>query len=103
MTGDVRGPLAGAPAGLPDDVRELLAAVRDALDIPLPGLTDADERAHSMLLRQRRIIAAVALKAVLDVDCDPARQAAWLRGRIAETPVTYAVWVLPAERDGGAS
>ncbi|MFD8396462.1 hypothetical protein ACFV2N_46655 [Streptomyces sp. NPDC059680] len=46
---------------LPEPVLALLRAVHDALDIPLPGLTDADERAYARLLELRAMHARVTL------------------------------------------
>ncbi len=78
---------------LPDDVRELLAAVRDALNIPMPGIDDADERAHYRVLRERAATARIALDGVLDRGHGLADCASWVSRCIAEMPVTYTVWV----------
>lgn len=84
--------------GLPEDVRALLAAVEAALDLPLPALTAADERRRGGLLYLRAATARACLRNVLDGG-DPAVAAEFLRGRTAETPVTYTPWT-PERGDG---
>jgi hypothetical protein len=79
---------------LPPPVRDLLAAVLEALDIPHPATTGG-EQAHDRLLNTRAVHAAIALRAVLDDG--PGLGAAWnahyLRERLAEHPVTGYVTV----------
>ncbi|WP_030169339.1 hypothetical protein [Streptomyces sp. NRRL S-813] len=77
----------------------LLRAVHDALDIPLPGLTDADEREHAALLAQRAREARIALACVLVDGHDIARAAELLRAWTERLPVTYTPWT----DDGGAA
>lgn len=87
---------------LPEPVAELLRAVVEALDLPLPGIEPADERAHQRLLADRARHARITLAGVLRGH-DPAGAAAWLRGVTAATPVTYRAWQ-PTEdqqQDGG--
>ncbi|WP_059048291.1 hypothetical protein [Streptomyces acidiscabies] len=79
-------------ASLPEPVGALLRAVHDTLDIPLPGLTDADERAHAKLLQQRSGRAQVILACVLDDGHDFGRAAETLRSWTADMPVTYTPW-----------
>lgn len=84
---------------LPADVRELLTAVVDALDVPLADRAEDDPR-HARILNRRtadvRIIAAAVIKGDGIADCT--RQ---LRGWIADSPVTYTVYVpAPAEGEG---
>ncbi|GAQ58751.1 hypothetical protein [Streptomyces acidiscabies] len=86
-------------ASLPGPVGVLLRAVHDALDIPLPGLTDADERAHAALLQQRSISARVILACVLEDGHNVGTSAEALRARTADMPVTYTPW----QCDGGAA
>jgi hypothetical protein len=88
---------------LSSDVLDLLAAIRDAADVPLPSLDPADERAWQRLMRRR----LVDLHAVLEVALrpewvdllDPAREAADIRRRTADAPVEYTRYE-PAETDG---
>lgn len=87
---------------LPADIAALLAAVCDALDIPLPGIDDADERARTQLLVTRSARARIAVECVL-AGHDVANNADWLRETTADTPVTYTPWVPPEQRDGGTS
>ncbi|MEU0041055.1 hypothetical protein [Streptomyces sp. NPDC006333] len=77
---------------LPESVVALLHAVYDALDIPLPGLTDADEREHAALLQRRCGNSLTILGCVLDDKHDIAPAAATLRRWTAEQPVTYTPW-----------
>ncbi|MGJ5898463.1 hypothetical protein ACSCBZ_41940 [Streptomyces niveiscabiei] len=83
---------------LPNPVGALLRAVHDALDIPLPGLTDADERAYAKLLQQRSISTRVILACVLENGHNVGTSAEALRASTADMPVTYTPWTY----DGGA-
>ncbi|MFF5675282.1 hypothetical protein ACFY8S_35125 [Streptomyces hygroscopicus] len=80
-----------APAGT-DAVMALLRAVHDALDLPLPGLADEDEREHYHLLTDRTACARVVLAGVLDRGFAFESAAAYLRGRTDGAPVTYTPW-----------
>ncbi|MGY1498565.1 hypothetical protein ACW4TU_18530 [Streptomyces sp. QTS52] len=74
---------------LPEPVRDLLAAVLEALDLPHPATT-GDTEAHDRLLSARARHACIALRSVLDDDgrgMGPAWDAAYLRERLAEHPV----------------
>ncbi|MFF3872548.1 hypothetical protein [Streptomyces sp. NPDC001978] len=82
---------------IPDTAVALLRAVHDALDIPLPGLTDADERAHATLLTRRAARARVILACVLSDGHQAGESAETLRAWTAEDPVTYTPWT----DDGG--
>ena len=77
---------------LPESVRSLLAAIVDALDVPLAA--DADDLTATTLLRRRadeaRIIAASVLPG-MDARYI-AGAAVQLRGWTAEAPVTYRTW-----------
>ncbi|MFF3460990.1 hypothetical protein ACWCQN_39985 [Streptomyces sp. NPDC001984] len=70
-------------------VRELLAAVLEALDIPHPA-TVGDTEAHDRLLNDRAMHAAIALRSVLEDK--PVMEVEWttryLRERLAEHPPT---------------
>ncbi|MFF5535567.1 hypothetical protein ACFY71_24315 [Streptomyces cinerochromogenes] len=80
-------------ASLPESAAALLRAIHDALDLPLPGLTDADERAYHLLLHDRVSQARIILECVLTEghDFGPAaeRLTAWTAGE----PVTYTPWI----------
>ncbi|MFJ1672381.1 hypothetical protein ACIOK4_39505 [Streptomyces bottropensis] len=94
--------MSGTPlsvSGLPEAVAVLLRAVHDALDIPLPGLTDADEHAYAELLQRRSCDARAVLAGVLDSDHDIGPAAESLRSWTAGRPVTYTPW----HYDGGAA
>ncbi|MEU5272783.1 hypothetical protein AB0G77_30485 [Streptomyces hygroscopicus] len=80
-----------APAGT-DAVMALLRAVHDALDLPLPGLADQDEREHYYLLTDRAAAARVVLAGVLERDHAVESAAAYLRDRTDGAPVTYTPW-----------
>ncbi|MDP9608858.1 hypothetical protein [Streptomyces demainii] len=75
-----------------DAVMALLRAVHDALDLPLPGLADQDEREHYHLLTDRAAVARVVLAGVLERDYAFESAAAYLRGRTKGAPVTYTPW-----------
>lgn len=76
---------------LPQDVRGLLAAICAAADVPLPGITTADEAAHHRLLTTRMSDIRILVQGVLKGH-DPARAAALLREDTARHPVTYTRW-----------
>ncbi|MFD0312322.1 hypothetical protein [Streptomyces sp. NPDC127119] len=74
---------------LPEPVRDLLAAVLEALDIPHPASVGGCE-AHDSLLNSRAVHARIALGSVLDEEgpgMGPAWNAEYLRERLAEHPV----------------
>ncbi|MFJ8603412.1 hypothetical protein ACIREM_32840 [Streptomyces shenzhenensis] len=78
---------------LPEPVRDLLAAVLEALDIPHPATVGGTE-AHDRLLVDRVVHARIALRSVLRGDVlGPEWTARYLRERIAEHPVTGYVTV----------
>lgn len=71
-------------------VRDLLAAVAEALTIPLPSRERADERAYHQLLEQRSFVVRINLLALVEeVDADLTLDAVHLRKCTAEMPVTY--------------
>ncbi|MFG2841263.1 hypothetical protein ACGFYE_40525 [Streptomyces zaomyceticus] len=80
---------------LPADVADLLSAVLESLDIPLPSPEDGDARAHCRLLHLRASDVRVALGALLahpeypDLRAD----AAYIRKGTAKLPVTYTPFV----------
>jgi hypothetical protein len=76
---------------VPEPVRDLLAAVLEAIDIPYPAAV-GHEKAHDRILIERVMHAKIALRAVLD-DRDADRAGiAWttkyLKERLAENPPT---------------
>lgn len=75
---------------LSEPVRDLLAAIADALDVPLAAQADDDDTANR-LMRERasnaRIIAGSALTSPSLTDIE--RAARQLRGWTADSPVTY--------------
>ncbi|MFF8989557.1 hypothetical protein ACF09H_06260 [Streptomyces sp. NPDC014983] len=77
---------------LPEPVVALLRAVYDALDLPLPGLTDADERAYHVLMHDRASLARVVLSGVLVNGHNLGPAAAMLNQWTAGAPVTYTPW-----------
>ncbi|MFI0187836.1 hypothetical protein ACH4PW_09780 [Streptomyces sp. NPDC017082] len=77
---------------LPGAAVVLLRALHDALDLPLPGLTDADERAYHVLLHERASQARVILECVLVNGHDLGPAAERLTAWTAEQPVTYTPW-----------
>lgn len=83
-----------ASSTIPEPVRDLLAAVLEAIDIPHPATVGGTE-AHDQLLTTRAVHARIALRSTLDdgPDMGPAWNAQYLRERIAEHPVTGYVTV----------
>ncbi|GAA3036957.1 hypothetical protein [Streptomyces glomeratus] len=83
------------------DVRDLLAAVLEAIDLPHPATTGGAE-VHDRLLSARVVYARLALRSALgDTDLGPDMGPAWnaryLRERLAEHPVTGYVTVDQAQ------
>ncbi|MFI1726887.1 hypothetical protein [Streptomyces sp. NPDC020489] len=74
---------------IPDDtVRELLAAVLEALDIPHPA-TVGDTETHDRILNDRAMHAAIALRSALEEHpLGIAWTTAYLRERLTEHPPT---------------
>ncbi|OQR64760.1 hypothetical protein B6E66_07320 [Streptomyces maremycinicus] len=93
-------------ASLPDDVRDLLAAVLEAIDLPHPATTGGSE-VHDRLLATRVVHARIALRNLLDngPDLGPAWTAKYLRERLTEHPVAGYVTVDQANAalDAGAT
>jgi hypothetical protein len=78
------------------DLRELLAAVLEAIDLPHPA-TVGGQPVHRELLATRVMHASIALREVLTdgvgSGADPAWQAAYLRRKLAEHPADgYQHW-----------
>lgn len=74
---------------LPEPVRDLLAAVLEAVDVPHPATFGGTE-AHDRLLATRAMHARIALRNLLDdgPDLGPAWNAQYLREQLAKHPVT---------------
>jgi len=78
------------PDSLPAPVTELLAAVAEALKLPIPSTDPADGRAYEALLVQRATHVWILLESMLEhphVAID--KDAADVRTHIERTPVTY--------------
>lgn len=95
-----------AASTLSSDVLDLLAAIRDTAHVPLPGNDPADDRAWHTLMHRRLTALYVSLNVALSpqwiANLDPTAEAAHIRRRTAETPVTYTLWADPDEAtDGG--
>ncbi|WP_416978680.1 hypothetical protein [Streptomyces sp. T028] len=79
--------------GRPDELRELLAAVLEALDIPYAATVDAED-AYRRTLEERAMHAKIALCSVLEGHpLDTEWTTAYLRERLAEHPPTGYVTV----------
>ncbi|MGW6462196.1 hypothetical protein ACWF94_40780 [Streptomyces sp. NPDC055078] len=71
-------------------VADLIAAVVEALDVPLPSIADADERAYHRLLERRVTDVRVTLAVLLKYpETGVGDNAAYIRTRTAAEPVTY--------------
>ncbi|WP_326742244.1 hypothetical protein [Streptomyces sp. NBC_01768] len=85
--------------GLDEAVTDLLVAVVAALDLPLPAVDAAAERAHSRLLDLRAMDVRIVLD-VLSRSRHPgavAESAAEIRRRTTREPVDYAPFVFREE------
>lgn len=80
---------------LNEPVRALLAAIRDALDVPLAD-RPVDDQARADLLTRRASDTRVIVELLLQHG-DVAHSAARLREWTAENPVTYLTWQARAE------
>ncbi|MFJ1864082.1 hypothetical protein ACIOD1_05575 [Streptomyces sp. NPDC088097] len=68
---------------------DLLAAVADALDVPLPSLAATDEDAYRQLLEHRTSIVRSTMQANLKHSRDPWLAASQIREHCAAYPITY--------------
>lgn len=75
-----------------DELRDLLAAALEGLDIPYAATAGGDDR-RQKILGERTVHVAIALRAVLERDADPWRlliplpmEVEYLRERLAEHP-----------------
>lgn len=80
-------------------VADVLAAIVEALDVPMPAVDEADERAHYRLLDNRAADVRIVLAALLRHPGPLDNTADIIRRRTADQPVTYTPFVF--ERDGG--
>jgi hypothetical protein len=81
---------------VPDDIKALLQAVHDALDLPT-GDSLEDHRSRALLLDCRTSDAKIMLAAVIRGDC-VANVTDQLLGWTADRPVTYTVYVPDEQR-----
>lgn len=79
------------------DVRDLLAALYEALDVPSPDITVADEKAHYELIERRAFDARIVIASLLKHDDVDPGATAQLREWTAARPVTYTPWQDPDE------
>lgn len=79
-------------SAMPADLRDFLAAIRSAIDIPNPA-TVGDTEAYHQVLANRVMHTVTALWGVLDHNDDPGWSADYLRARLAEHPTNgYRTW-----------
>ncbi|MER6316290.1 hypothetical protein ABT237_21295 [Streptomyces sp. NPDC001581] len=71
---------------------DLLDAIVDALNLPLPSIAQADERLYYRLLERRALAVRITLRANRTISRDPQLAADAIRIRTAEEPVTYALY-----------
>ncbi|MFF4166894.1 hypothetical protein [Streptomyces sp. NPDC001741] len=72
-----------------EELRTLLDAVADAIDVPYPDSFDDDEAYRSLLDRRARIAVVVARAALAEEPDAYGWNAAYLRRKIEQHPVTY--------------
>ncbi|HEY5834650.1 hypothetical protein [Streptomyces sp.] len=77
---------------LTPEVRDLLTAIRDALDVPISHWHTEDEQARARILDARAAAARITVEGILESGHHIAHSTAYLAGRTAETPITYTVW-----------
>ncbi|MFJ5105177.1 hypothetical protein [Streptomyces sp. NPDC088554] len=79
--------------------RDLLAAIAESLDVPLPSIATRDELVCRGLLSSRasRVVSAARLILAKGHSLDGTAQ--WIRRGAANTPVTYTPWVQAEERE----
>lgn len=81
------------------ELRQLLAVVLEALDIPSPA-TVGDSETHREILAHRAMDAVIAVRGVLHQGDDPGWSADYLRARLAEKPATgYRTWGADKDQD----
>lgn len=77
---------------LSSDVLDLLAAIRDALDVPLAHWEPADERARERILSARADAARIVVAGIVDSGHRIPWSTTYLAERTAATPITYTLW-----------
>lgn len=77
--------------------RDLLAAIRDALDIPRPGPGETDRQAFWDLRRDRLATVLGTIDSVIDHDLTLKIVTQTLRDRVAQSPVTYRRYIAAAK------
>lgn len=70
----------------------LLDAIVEALNLPLPSITAADEQLYFRLLERRSVAVRIVLASNRAVSQDPQWAADAIRTRTAEEPITYTPW-----------
>ncbi|MET9479857.1 hypothetical protein [Streptomyces sp. NPDC006638] len=89
--------------GLTAPVRDLLAAILDALTVPFPANSEPHD-AHYRLLDKRASYVCASLRGLLaDEHPEPAFDAGFIRKRTASLPAAYKPWVAPEDRTDGGS
>ncbi|MEU4356401.1 hypothetical protein [Streptomyces virginiae] len=68
---------------------DLLGAIVEALNLPLPSIEKADERLYYRLLERRALAVRIIIESNRAVTRDPRLAADAIRTRTAEEPVTY--------------
>ncbi|MGW7307389.1 hypothetical protein ACWGI1_17635 [Streptomyces sp. NPDC054835] len=84
-----------------DKVMDLVAAIFDTLDIPLPSLARSDERAHYRLLDNRTADLRAVLGALLKYPGPLDNTADFIRKQTARRPVTYTPFETEQRTEGG--
>ncbi|MGW4687691.1 hypothetical protein ACWEPM_22710 [Streptomyces sp. NPDC004244] len=78
---------------------DLLDAIVEALDLPLPSIAEADERLYYRLLERRALAVRIVIESNRAVTRDPRLAADAIRTQTAEDPVTYTLF--EPDKDGG--
>ncbi|WP_314242292.1 hypothetical protein [Streptomyces sp. DSM 40907] len=68
---------------------DLLEAIVEALNLPLPSTAAADERLYYRLLERRALAVRIVIEANRAVTRDPRLAADAIRTRTAKEPITY--------------
>ncbi|RST04597.1 hypothetical protein EF910_16470 [Streptomyces sp. WAC07149] len=81
------------------DHADLLVAIVEALNLPLPPMAEADERLYYRLLERRALAVRIVIAANRTVSRDPRWAADAIRTRTAEEPVTYTPYAFDKDGD----
>ncbi|MFJ6486268.1 hypothetical protein ACIQK6_40030 [Streptomyces sp. NPDC091682] len=79
---------------------DLLDAIVEALNLPLPSIAEADEQAYYRLLERRALAVRIIVQINRTVTRDPRLAAGAIRTRTAEEPITYTPFE-PDKNEGG--